>query len=294
MNRIGKRCDAIQRTYRASTPGAQARARPHRGDDLLRAIALSGADWRSYLQGLVTQDVETLAPGELRFAALLTPQGRLLFDLFLLGREDGCIIDCAAEHRAALLQRLKMYRLRAKVEIAEDDAPVAALWGADAAPAGWSRDPRAPALGFRGYGAAAPAGAVAEEGTAYEAHRLALGVPGPADWGHDKSYPIEANFDLLGGIDFKKGCFVGQETTSRMKRRGTIKNRMAPIAVDGQPPPAGARLLAGALRAGEVSSSLETGAMALLRLDRLGEGPLTLEDGRPWRVLWPAWMAEDA
>jgi folate-binding protein YgfZ len=256
-------------------------------------LTLSGHDWRGYLQGLVTQDVETLAPGELRFAALLTAQGRLLFDLFLLGREDGCLIDCAAEHRGALLQRLKMYRLRAKVEIAECDAPVWALWNTEAAPAGWFRDPRATDLGFRGYGAPLPEGAVAGDEVAYEAHRLALGVPGPADWGHDRSYPIEANFDLLGGIDFKKGCFVGQETTSRMKRRGTIKNRMAPIAVEGVPPPAGARLLAGELRAGEVSSSSETGAMALLRLDRLGEGPLTLEDGRPWRVIWPEWMAPE-
>lgn len=257
------------------------------------ALALAGPDWRAFLQGLVTQDVETLGPGELRFAALLTAQGRLLFDLFLLGRENGCLVDVAAEHRGALQQRLKIYRLRAKVEIAEEESPVLALWGGDAAPAGWARDPRASALGFRGYGAAAPAGALMVDEAAYETHRLAAGVPGPADWGHDKSYPIEANFDLLGAIDFRKGCFVGQETTSRMKRRGTIKNRMAPIAVDGPPPPAGARLLAGELRAGEVSSSSEAGAMALLRLDRLNEGPLTLDDGRPWRIVWPDWMAAD-
>ncbi len=257
-------------------------------------LALSGPDWRSFLQGLVTQDVETLAPRELRFAALLTPQGRLLFDLFLLGRQDGCLIDCAAEHRSALLPRLKMYRLRAKVEITEGNELVWALWGVETAPDGWSRDPRASGLGFRGYGVAPPEGAAVEDETAYEAHRLAFGVPGPADWGHDKSYPIEANFDLLGGIDFRKGCFVGQETTSRMKRRGMIKNRMAPIAVDGPPPPAGAPLRAGELRAGQVSSSSEAGAMALLRLDRLGEAPLTLEDGRPWRVVWPTWMKEQA
>jgi folate-binding protein YgfZ len=257
------------------------------------AIAVSGPDWRSFLQGLVTQDVETLAPGDLRFAALLTPQGRLLFDLFLFGRDDGCLVDVGAEHRETLLQRLRIYRLRAKVEIAPADESVWALWNSPAAPAGWSRDPREPALGFRGYGVGPVDDAVLVDETAYEAHRLSLGVPGSADWGSDRSYPIEANFDLLGGIDFKKGCFVGQETTSRMKRRGTVKNRMAPIAVEGAPPPPGTRLLAGELRAGEVSSSSEAGAIALLRLDRLGEGPLVLEDGRPWRVDWPDWMASE-
>ena len=254
-------------------------------------IAVSGPDWRDYLQGLVTQDVETLAPGEIRFGALLTPQGRLLFDLFLVGRDDGCLIDCAAEHRPALVQRLRMYRLRAKVEIADSDAAVWALWGAEAAPSkDWLRDPRSPGLGFRSYGVAPADGSTADE-AAYEGHRLGAGQPGPADWGHDKGYPIEANFDLLGGIDFKKGCFVGQETTSRMKRRGTVKSRMAPIAFDGPPPAFGAALRAGALRAGEVLTGVDGVAMALLRLDRLAEGALTLEDGRPWRVAWPDWMA---
>jgi folate-binding protein YgfZ len=253
-------------------------------------IAVSGPDWRAYLQGLLTQDVETLRAGEIRFAALLTPQGRLLFDLFLVGLPDGCLIDCAAEHRPALLQRLKIYRLRAKVELAESEMQVSVLWGTDMAPEGFSPDPRATGLGFRGYGAAAPAGAVPADEAAYDRHRLALGLPGPADWGHDRGYPIEANFDLLGGIDFKKGCFVGQETTSRMKRRGTVKNRMAPIVYEGPVLEPGARLLAGGLRAGEVCSAIAGGGMALLRLDRLGEGPLTAEDGRPWRVVWPEWM----
>jgi folate-binding protein YgfZ len=273
-------------------------------------IAVAGAEWRAFLQGLVTQDVETLASGEIRFAALLTPQGRLLFDLFLVGQDEGVLIDCAAEHRGALVSRLRMYRLRAKVEITPSDMAVAALWrspvddGASASGEalpedpradGWARDPRAPGLGLRGYGAPAVPGALPADEAAYERHRFALGLPGPADWGHDRSYPIEANFDLLGGIDFRKGCFVGQETTSRKRRRGTVKSRMAPIAFSGPPPAPRAGLLAGELRAGQVLSgetwSAEAGgAMALLRLDRLGEGPLTLEDGRPFRVAWPAWM----
>ena len=253
-------------------------------------IAVGGPDWRGYLQGLVTQDVETLKEGETRFAALLTPQGRLLFDLFLVGTPEGCLVDCAAEHRPALFPRLRMYRLRAKVELAEVETLVSALWGAADAAAGFAPDPRAAGLGFRGYGVAAPAGATLADEAAYDRHRFSLGLPGPADWGHDKNYPIEANFDLLGGIDFRKGCFVGQETTSRMKRRGTIKSRMAPIAFEGPPPEPGAALLSGGLRAGQVCSGAQDGAMALLRLDRLGEGALTLEDGRPWRVAWPGWM----
>jgi tRNA-modifying protein YgfZ len=253
-------------------------------------VAVGGPDWRGFLQGLITQDVESLAPGDLRFAGLLTPQGRLLFDLFVVGTEDGCLIDCAADRREALIGRLTMYRLRAKVDIAPSDLVVSALWDADTAPAGWRPDPRLPALGSRGYGVAPPDGAVSSPEAAYEAHRLALGIPGPDDWGVETTYPIEANFDLLAGIDFKKGCFVGQETTSRMKRRGTIKNRMAPIAFAGPPPAHGDELLAGTLRAGVALSGADGAAMALVRLDRLQAGPLTLPDGRPWRPLWPAWL----
>jgi len=253
-------------------------------------VAVGGPDWRSFLQGLLTQDVESLAPGELRFAALLTPQGRLLYDLFVSGGEDGCRLEVEAQHRDALIQRLTIYRLRAKVEIATDPAPVAVLFPGPLAPAaGWMADPRLPALGLRGYGQDRPADAQAADWAAYEAHRLALGAPGPGDWGSERTFPIEADFDLLGGIDFRKGCFVGQETTSRMKRRGQIKTRMVPIAFDGPAFPPGAEVLAGNLRAGEVLSGAEGRAIALLRLDRAEGAELTV-DGRPVRAERPAWM----
>jgi tRNA-modifying protein YgfZ len=253
-------------------------------------IEVSGEDWRSFLQGLITQDVETLSPGQARFGALLNPQGRLLFDLFVVGREDGAWIDVEKSQRETLIMRLTMYRLRAKVRIAPDETKVFALFpahlreGADLGSALIVPDPRLPELGERAYGDLEPN---ADE-AAYDAHRLALGVPGPADWGVEKTYPIEANFDLLNGIDFKKGCFVGQETTSRMKRRGQIKNRMLPLAFAGQPPAPGAELLNGERRAGEVLSGREGRAMALVRLDRL-EGDLTA-DGQPATADIPAWL----
>ena len=255
-------------------------------------IGLAGADWRDFLHNLITQDVESLAPGEIRFGALLNPQGRLLYDLFVVGREDGCWLDVAAAERDALVQRLTLYRLRAKVTIAADETPVCALFpGAGAAPAGagWCADPRLPELGWRGYGAPAPADATRADEAAYDAWRLSLGVPGPADWGVEKTYPIEANFDLLAGVDFKKGCFVGQETTSRMKRRGTVKTRFLPLAYEGEAPAAGAEVLAGELRAGQVLSVGEGLAMASLRLDRIEGAELTV-DGRPVRVVRPDWF----
>ncbi|HLY79334.1 MAG TPA: folate-binding protein [Caulobacteraceae bacterium] len=249
-------------------------------------IAVGGEDWRGFLQGLLTQDVETIRPGELRFGALLTPQGRLLYDLFVAGRDDGCWLDCAAERRDALIQRLTIYRLRAKVTIVADETPVFAAWG-DAPPgAGSIADPRLPELGWRGYGVGAEADA--SEGD-YDRHRLRLGVPGPVDWGEDASYPLEADFDLLHAIDFQKGCFVGQETTSRMKRRGAIKSRMLPIVFDGPAPAPGAEILAGTLRAGEVRSGVDGRAIALLRLDRIEGAALTV-DGRACTVERPDWF----
>ncbi|NEX93476.1 folate-binding protein YgfZ [Caulobacter sp. 17J65-9] len=253
-------------------------------------LRVTGPDRASFLQGLLTNDVESLAPGEARFAALLTPQGKFLFDLFVIAEPDALLLDVQAERRADLARRLAMYKLRAKAEIAEDDRAVFALWG-QPAPEGdalWVADARLPALGLRGYGAADPT--AAED--AYEAHRLALGVPDPArDCLADKTFPIEADFDLLHGVDFKKGCFVGQETTSRMKRRGQIKNRMLPIAFEGPAPAFGAEVLAGSLRAGEVLSGRDGRAMALVRLDRIDGVELTV-DGRPVRIERPAWFPD--
>lgn len=246
-------------------------------------IRVSGPDARPFLHNLLTQDVETLAEGELRFGALLSPPGRLLFDLFLWGEADGVLLDVAADRRDALLQRLSMYRLRAQVAVEADDRPVFVSWPEVAD--GFAADPRTPGLGGRRIGGGIEPDASEAD---WQAHRLAVGVPDPAaDAPSDKTYPIEANFDLLNGVDFQKGCFVGQETTSRMKRRGAIKNRMLPIAFEGPRPPFGAEVLNGDLRAGEVLSGVDGAAIALLRLDRIDDA-LTV-DGRPVAVRRPGW-----
>jgi hypothetical protein len=246
-------------------------------------IRVSGPDARPFLHNLLTQDVETLAPDQLRFGALLSPPGRLLFDLFILGLEDGVLLDVAADRREALLQRLGMYRLRAQAAVEADEGEVFAAWDGDAA--GFIPDPRTVALGGRRYGETLDTNATEDD---WQAHRLSVGVPDPAaDAPSDKTWPIEADFDLLNGIDFRKGCFVGQETTSRMKRRGVIRNRMLPITFEGPAPAFGAEVLKGDLRAGEVLSGREGAAMALVRLDRI-DGDLTV-DGRPVTVERPDW-----
>ena len=254
-------------------------------------VRVAGPDWRVFLQGLISNDVETLGPGAIRFAGLLSPQGRLLFDLFVIGGEEGCLLDVQAARRDDLVQRLTIYRLRARIEIAAAPGRISALWNTASAPSGWSPDPRLAELGFRGVDLEPPQGVQTLDEAAYDAFRLGLGAPDPArDTLPDKTYPIEADFDLLNGIDFKKGCFVGQETTSRMKRRGGVRSRMLPIAFEGAAPPFGAEVMAGSLRAGEVLSGGDGRAMALLRLDRIEGAELTVH-GRPVTVLKPGWLA---
>ncbi|HVY34296.1 MAG TPA: folate-binding protein [Caulobacteraceae bacterium] len=256
-------------------------------------VGVRGADWRPFLQNLLSNDVEALEPGQARAALLLTPQGKLLFDLIVIAQDDGALLDVLAERREALIQRLKLYRLRAKIEIEAVDGVVWTATGAPPAGEGWIADPRLEALGWRGYGIAPPPGAALADEAAYGALALSLGVPDPAlDCTPDKTFPLEADFDLLNAIDFHKGCYVGQETTSRMKRRSAVKTRMVPIVFEGPPPPVGTSVMVGDLRAGEVLSGAPGRAMALLRLDRAVSGSLTV-DGRPAALDAPPWWPQD-
>ena len=214
----------------------------------------------------------------------MTPQGRLMVDVMIWGREDGVWLDVPASARDGLIQRLSMYKLRAQVEVAASDAGVFTAW--DETPEGFIPDPRLEGLGARAIGFEGEATASEDD---WHAHRMGLGVVEAAlDTVADKTYPIEANFDLMNGIDFQKGCFVGQETTSRMKRRGTIKNRTLPFTYEGEAPAVGAEVLNGERRAGEVTSATKGLGMALMRLDRM-EGELTA-DGRVILVSRPDWV----
>ena len=243
-------------------------------------VEVSGPDRISFLQGLLSQDVETLAPGEVRYGALLAPQGRLLFDLLVIGRPEAIWLEVEAARRDDMLARLRIYKLRAKVEIQPLDAEAWVAWP-DAPGPDWVADPRRPGLAFRAWGLdPAPEATAGPED--WRRRRLEVGIGDAEDIDFDRDYPIELNFDLVGGIDYAKGCFVGQETTSRMKRRGQVRTRLLPLRFEGPPPPRGAEVLRGDLRAGEVRSGVDGLALALLRLDRI-DGDLTV-DGRPVRA----------
>lgn len=253
-------------------------------------VKVGGPDWRAFLNGLLTQSTLKPSPSGLTFAALLTPQGRLVNDILIWEAEEAALLDVSADAAAAFAARLTTYRLRARVEIAPIDAVVEVRLGAAAAPGdGWRADPRLPELGARRVKLSKDQADPAVE-AAYETMRRRAGVPDGRLDAIETDYPIELNFDLLHGIDFHKGCFVGQETTSRMHRRNGVKSRILPLVFDGPAPPFGSEVLAGDLRAGDLRGGQDGGALALLRLDRGLEAALTVA-GRPARAAPPAWMS---
>ncbi len=188
-------------------------------------LRISGAEARLFLQGLVTQDVIGLAPGGPRWSGLLTPQGKALFDFLLWADGDDVLIDCEATQADALARRLSIYRLRRAVTIARD-ADVAVHWALAAEDK--PLDPRLPALGHRWLG---PAG-TGEASAAYRAHRLSLQIfEGVAELGQDQTLWLEANAEELNGVDFTKGCYIGQENTARMHYRSKVNRRLVAVPI---------------------------------------------------------------
>lgn len=188
-------------------------------------LRLSGEEARPFLQGLITQDVLTLKEGEPRWAGLLTPQGKALFDFILWAEGEDVLIDCQGEQADALARRLSLYRLRRKVAI-ERAADLAVHWSPDAA--GKPLDPRLPELGHRWI--AAPDNAGHEHAARWRVHRLSLCVTeGVAELGFDQTLWLEANAGELNGVDYQKGCYVGQENTARMHYRSKVNRRLVVV-----------------------------------------------------------------
>jgi tRNA-modifying protein YgfZ len=258
-------------------------------------VALAGEAARPFLQGLISNDLDRLRPEHALYAALLTPQGKFLFDFVITECHGQLLLETEAERIPALIQRLTLYRLRTKVAI-EDASQrfacaalvgegVAAALGLADEPGACRRegeglvmiDPRLAALGGR---ALLPPGELAAclerlgfapaEAGVYERHRLALGVPdGSRDLVLERATLLESGFEELKGVDFKKGCFVGQELTARMKYRGLVRKRLMPVTFRGPPPDPGTIIRAEGKDVGEMRSSTEGIGLALLRLDRL-------------------------
>lgn len=256
-------------------------------------LALSGPDVRPYLQGLITNDVEKVGPGRAAYAALLTPQGKILFDFIIAEGDGALLLDCAAGAREALAKRLKLYRLRAKVEIEPRDqlGVYVGLTGRAAERGNGFADPRAEALGPRFISAIAEMPDNVASAQAYHAERLRLGVPEASDFGSDKIFALDAGLDELHAVSFTKGCYVGQELTARMKHRGTARKRV--LLVSGNTLPASGAVTAGGKDIGEMIATHGNQGFALIRLDRLEEaaGAAVSVNGQDISLQKPQWLS---
>lgn len=249
---------------------------PQRG-----VVEISGPDRVAFLQGLVSGNAERAAPGRAVWSALLTPQGRYLAEFFILATDDSLLLDAPRDAIPDLIARLSRFRLRSKVTLADRSTEYAVHVGWDGAtpppPAIAAADPRLPGAGLRILAAAPIAGAVGPE--AWLGRRLALGLPEHDDLEPDKTLLLEAGFDELDGIDWDKGCYMGQELTARTRYRGLVKRRLLPIVAEAGLPSSGP-ILAGDREVGELRTAIGRNGLAMLRLDaldqslRIGDIPL--------------------
>jgi tRNA-modifying protein YgfZ len=233
-------------------------------------VSIRGDGSLAFLHSLLTCDLAQLAVGHAVYGALLSPQGKILHDVFVYNAGESVLIDCATEQRANLLQKLMLYKLRAKLEIiARDDLEVAV--GVEG-----YEDPRNPALGRRFFAASGSFKA----GTGYDAARIELGLADSVqDIGSNVLFPHEANLDIINAVSFSKGCYVGQEVVSRMQHRGTARNRIMKIVCLPTAPPKGSEIRSSDKLIGEVLSSVGDMALALIRTDRLAEALEPLVSG---------------
>jgi tRNA-modifying protein YgfZ len=250
-------------------------------------VKVSGEDARNFLNGLVTTDLMLLRPGLGRFGALLTPQGKITVDFLITeapaGHGGGFLIDCPRALAQGLADKLGFYKLRAKVAVENltDSFGVLAAWDGEPTmkPDLAFADPRSAALGWRILAPAELAQKVADligaelvDNSAYDAHRIAAGVPrGGLDFSYGDAFPHETNMDRLHGVDFDKGCYVGQEVVSRMQHRGTARTRTVRILLEDFSPEPGATILAGDKVIGTLGSTAAPNGLALIRIDRAAD-----------------------
>jgi folate-binding protein YgfZ len=251
-------------------------------------LAVTGTDRVAFLNGLVSNDVADAAPGRAVWSALLTAQGKWLADFFILADQDRLLLDCEASQAPMLTQRLSRYRLRADVAIAPSSLNVFAAW--DGVPPGTdgiaAPDPRLPAAGWRILAADLP---ITSDAAAWDAHRLALGLPdGSRDMESEKSVLLEAGFDELHGISWTKGCYMGQELTARTRYRGLVKRRLLPVHGNADLPPSGTPVMHQDREVGVMRSSLGGHGLALLRLDAIAADGL-LAAGQTIQPRVPDW-----
>jgi len=238
--------------------------------------SITGSDRLSFLQGLVTNDVARLKDG-LVYAALLTPQGKYLADFFLVPRRDAVLLDVDQALSAALAQRLAMYRLRADVTIVPTEITITR--GLGSPPEGAFPDPRDPALGWRDY----EAGPGAEPRIEWDAIRVDAGVPQSGiELVTGETFILEAGFERLSGVDFHKGCYVGQEVTARMKHKAELRKGLAVVSVRGTAP-AGTEITAGGKTVGTLYTQSGDKAIAYLRFDRARGRMLAGDAQVTWR-----------
>ena len=271
-------------------------------------VKVSGEDARNFLNGLVTTDVTLVRPGLGRFGALLTPQGKITTDFLITeapaGHGGGFLLDTPRALAKGLSEKLGFYKLRAKVAVENlsEGLGVIAVWDGEPVtkPDLSFADPRNDALGWRILAPeelapkiAALIGADLAESAVYDSHRIASGVPrGGLDFMYGDAFPHETNMDRLRGVDFDKGCYVGQEVVSRMQHRGTARTRTVKITLDGPAPETGTAVLAGDKTVGTMGSSAGGLGLALIRIDRAAEaldaGTSLTSGGLGLRVADPA------
>jgi hypothetical protein len=254
------------------------------------AIRIGGAEACAFLHNLLTADIAGLSPGGATYAALLTPQGKILFDLFVLHDGDGYLIDCSAAQRDELARRLTFYKLRAKVTIDADAQFDVGVASEPLASGLVYADPRTAEIGYRCF---ADSGTLPEMGS-YDAARIPLGLAdSDADLGQGTFFPHEANLDQCGAVSFTKGCYVGQEVVSRMEHRGTARSRILPVRLSA-PATAGEAFGHEGIAAGTLLSTSGRDGLAIIRLDRLAEAPsLMLTNGVSVSVRKPRWVRYD-